>query len=122
MRASPYILRNSLSLLEELSRMLPSGRIERDRKGDTMTLPLLRGLRCVALVLLVWGCATPTWDQYRGNARRTAFAPWPSSHKPEILWKRGLGPMIDASTPLAGAANHIYPEPRNTVNAACGAV
>jgi hypothetical protein len=72
-----------------------------------MTLPPLRVLGCVALVLFASGCATPTWDQYRGNARRTAFAPWPSSGKPEILWKRELGPMIDPS-PVVGPDGTIY--------------
>ena len=94
-----------------------------------MTPTPLRVLRYAALALLASGCASPhtlaagqtagaiarhhleddsaSWAQYRGNARRTAFAPWRSSSEPEILWKLELGPMIDAS-PVIGHDGTIY--------------
>jgi hypothetical protein len=48
-----------------------------------------------------------SWSQYRGNARRTAFAPWRSAAEPSILWRLELGPMIDAS-PVIGPDGTIY--------------
>jgi outer membrane protein assembly factor BamB len=48
-----------------------------------------------------------SWDQYRGNARRTAAAPWRSAVQPEILWRLDLGPMVDAS-PVVGPDGTIY--------------
>jgi hypothetical protein len=48
-----------------------------------------------------------SWSQYRGNARRTAFAAWPGAREPQILWRLELGPMIDAS-PVVGPDGTIY--------------
>jgi PQQ-like domain len=89
----------------------------------------LRVLGCGALVLFASGGAglhpltagrsawaiahhhleddSSSWAQYRGNARRTGFAPWRTALEPEILWKLPLGPMIDAS-PVVGTDGTIY--------------
>lgn len=55
-----------------------------------------------------------SWSQYRGNARRTAFAPWARGGEPTILWKVNLGPMIDASPVVASDGTIYVAGPRTT--------
>jgi len=55
-----------------------------------------------------------SWSQYRGNARRTAFALWPRGDEPTILWRVDLGPMIDASPVVATDGTIYVAGPRTT--------
>src|SRR5262245_41208465 len=52
---------------------------------------------------------SPVWPQYRGNARRTAFALWGKQIPPQgaITWRLDLGPMLDAS-PVVASDGTIY--------------
>ncbi|HVE68187.1 MAG TPA: PQQ-binding-like beta-propeller repeat protein, partial [Solirubrobacteraceae bacterium] len=82
------------------------------------TRPTLTAGRALALALAVVATllalahdASAAWNQFRGNAARTALARWTAETPPEgrIAWRQGIGSnaMLDAS-PVIGPTGMIY--------------